>query len=131
MRQAIKTILLLPTLTKKLRIKAKCLSGEIDLNFDDTLSADSNHEKAANMLAKKIGLENVKLLAGSVKPGECCFIPIQKKIPLRDMYCKSCEEWTRQITIRDETCNECGAETYTSDEISLDSDYDTYRKENR
>ena len=53
--QAIQTRYLEPTDTRGSRIVAECEAGRVTLNWDDTLSADTNHVAAREILCRKLG----------------------------------------------------------------------------
>jgi len=57
MRQAIETKYLPWTNTKPMRVKAYCQAGSLTLEWDDGLSANGNHIRAARALADKLGWE--------------------------------------------------------------------------
>lgn len=67
MRQAIETKYLGPTNYRGSRVKASAQAGSVTIGWDDALDTDSNHEKAALALCRKLGWRGAILGGGNAK----------------------------------------------------------------
>lgn len=81
MRQAIMTKYVAPTNTKGARIKAEASAGSLFTNYNEDLSIEENHRKAAYLLAKKFGWERYNSFIGGWMPKEqgCVFVSVEKE----------------------------------------------------
>lgn len=62
--QAIRTRYYGATAIKRACVRAKCEGGAVTSPYDHSLSGEGNHAKAKDMLVKKLGWNDSKMVAG-------------------------------------------------------------------
>lgn len=74
--QAIVTKYLAPTDFRGTRVKATCSAGHVIIDWDYGISAEDNHELAANALMFRFGWIGNKLIGGTLPNGDYCWVMV-------------------------------------------------------